>query len=344
MSQTKRITLRDVAERAGVSTAAVSYVINNGPRPTSIEVRERVLQAVAELNYHPNGFARGLRAKRTHTIAFVANDFNPLESFASHYLASILSALTGSLQEHGHYLLMFPLKIGDDPRAIEALLHSGRLDGIALRLVQDSPQSDEVAQLIANSQLPCVCVERPAAERFRFAAITYNDAAGANAAAQHLIDRGHRRIATISGDMRYATARGRLAGFEQGLRDSGLKLDPELNIRCDWSTTLSADATNRFLDLETPPTAIFAASDDMAIGAINAARERGLRVPEDIAIVGFDDIPLSQEINPLVSTVRIPLAEMGQRVAQLLVDPDALAAQGGVTEVFPVELIQRSSS
>lgn len=344
MGQSKRITLRDVAARAGVSTAVVSYVINNGPRPTSAEVRERVRQAIAELNYHPNGVARGLRAKRTHTIAFVANDFRPLESFGSHYLASILSALTGTLQAHGHYLLMFPLKIGDDPRAINALLHSGRLDGIALRLVQDPPHTDELLQLIADSGLPCVCVERPAAERFGFAAITYDDAAGAYAAARHLIDRGHRRIATISGDMRYATAQARFAGFSQAMTDAGLDLPFELAVECEWSTVLAAETTKRFLEMPEPPTAIFAASDDMAIGAINAAHERGVHVPNDLAVVGFDDIPLSQEINPLVSTVRIPLAAMGQRVAELLVDPEALDAQGGVTEVFPVELIQRSSS
>lgn len=344
MSQSKRITLRDVAARAGVSTAVVSYVINNGPRPTSADVRDRVRRAIAELNYHPNGVARGLRAKRTHTIAFVANDFRPLESFGSHYLSSILSALTGTLQEHGHYLLMFPLQIGGDPRAIDALLYSGRLDGIALRLVQDSPQTDELLQLIADSGLPCVCVERPAAERFGFAAITYDDAAGAYAAARHLIERGHRRIATISGDMRYATAQARLAGFSQALSEAGLALPPELAVACEWDTIIAAEATRRFLGMPEPPTAIFAASDDMAIGAINAARERGVRVPDDLAVVGFDDIPLSQEINPLVSTVRIPLAEMGRRVAELLVDPEALEAQGGETEIFPVELIQRSSS
>lgn len=344
MSQGKRVTQRDVADRAGVSTAVVSYVINNGPRPTSSDVRERVLRAIAELNYHPNGVARGLRAKRTHTIAFVANDFRPLESFGSHYLASILSAMTGALQEHGHYLLMFPQRIGDDPRAINALLHSGRLDGIALRLVQDSPDTDELLQLIADSHLPCVCVERPGANRFGFASITYDDAAGAHAAARHLIERGHTRIATISGDMRYATAQARFDGFKRAIVEAGLELEPELIVECEWSTVLAGQATSGFLDLDRPPTAIFAASDDMAIGAINAARERGARVPGDIAIVGFDDIPLSEEITPLVTTVRIPLAEMGRRVADLLVAPDLLEAQGGVTEVFPVELIQRSSS
>src|SRR6187200_193950 len=166
MAQSRRATQRDVARRAGVSTAVVSYVINEGPRPTSAEVRARVRAAIEELNYHPNGFARGLRARRTHTIAFVAHDYRPLESFASHYLANVLSSLTGMLREQGYYLLMFPIAIGEDVAPLKALLHSGRLDGVAVRLIQNPPHTDQLLELIAASQLPCVCVERPGSERF----------------------------------------------------------------------------------------------------------------------------------------------------------------------------------
>src|SRR5215217_6822629 len=121
----KRATLRDVAARANVSTAVVSYVINNGPRPTSPEVRDRVLAAIAELDYHPNGFARGLRARRTHTIGFVTNDYHPLESMSSHYLASILNVLVTELKRRGYYLLHYPLIIDDHPAPHEDLLRGG---------------------------------------------------------------------------------------------------------------------------------------------------------------------------------------------------------------------------
>src|SRR5262245_61007012 len=114
LERKKRATLRDVAARANVSTAVVSYVINRGPRPTSLEVRERVLAAIAELDYHPNGFARGLRARRTHTIGFVTNDYHPLESMSSHYLGSMLNVLIAELKERGYYLLLYPLMIGED--------------------------------------------------------------------------------------------------------------------------------------------------------------------------------------------------------------------------------------
>ena len=343
MKWDRRITQRDVAELAGVSTAVVSYVINNGPRQTSPELRDRVLAAIEELNYHPNGFARGLRARRTHTIAFVAHDYRPLESFASHYLANVLSSLTGTLREQGYYLLMFPIAIGEDLAPLEALLHSGRLDGVAVRLVQDPPHTDQLLELIALSKLPCVCVERPGAERFGFSAVTYDDAAGAYLATMHLFEQGHRRIATIHGDMRYATAQARLDGYKRAVIDLGLELDPALVGGSEWGTRQAVVETNRLLSLEYRPTAIFAASDDMALGAINAARERGLRVPDELAIVGFDDIPLTEELTPNLSTIRIPLARMGARVAELLMAPDELLGNGAI-DLFPVELVRRSSS
>lgn len=345
MKRTQRVTQRDVAERAGVSTAVVSYVINNGPRPTSPEVRERVLRAIEELNYHPNGAARGLRARRTHTIAFVAHDFRPHESFGSHYLASILSAMTSRLKEQGYYLLMFPLAIGEDLTPLRALLHSSRLDGIALRLVEDPPQTDAILSLIEASGVPCVCLERPGADRFTFPTITYDDASGASAATRHLIEQGHRRIATIHGDLRYATARARLDGFKRAIKGAGLPLDADLVTGAEWGTKLASECTHRLLNLPDPPTAIFAASDDMAIGAVNAARNRGLDVPGDLAVVGFDDIPLAAETVPTISTIRIPLAAMGARAAELLLDPDGGAgSEDDLIELFPTELVRRMSS
>lgn len=341
-SASRRATQRDVARRAGVSTAVVSYVINDGPRPTSPAVRERVQAAIAELDYHPNGFARGLRARRTHTIAFVTSDWNPLESFGSHYLASILSELTGELKARGYYLLMFPMMIGEETAALEGLLRSGRLDGVIVRLIQDPPATDELLEVIRRAGVPSVCIERPGDPRFAMPTVTYDDAEGGFLATTHLIAEGHRRIAHLAGDMRYATAQARLKGYERALHVAGLTLDPALIDRGDWSTEQSAAVTHRLLALPDPPTAIFAASDDMALGALEAVRSAGLRAPKDVAIVGFDDIPLAREISVPLSTVRIPLAEIGRRAAALVLrDGDQFDA---VTEVLPVELVRRQSS
>jgi LacI family transcriptional regulator len=343
MDTNKRVTLRDVAERAGVSTAVVSYVINGGPRPTSPELRERVQQAIAELDYHPNSTARGLRGRKTYAIAFVTYDFRPAESFSSHYLGRMLTALTRELQVHGHYLLMFPLAIDEDPAPLRMMLKSGRVDGIVMRFVQDSPHTDAVLEVVQASGVPCVCLERPGADRFGYPAVTYDDQEGGRLATTHLIAQGHRRIAHLCGDMRYATARARFASYKQALLDAGIGVDDRLIAVADWNTRLASDATHRLLSRSDPPTAIFAASDDMAFGALHAARDRGLRVPDDLAVIGFDDIPLAEELTPFLTTIRAPLDAMGVRAARLLALPpeDGRAA---LVEICPVELVRRDSA
>jgi LacI family transcriptional regulator len=341
----KRVTQRDVAERAGVSTAVVSYVINNGPRPTSLDVRARVLQAITDLDYHPNGFARGLRSRRAHTIGFVANDFNALDCFGSHYLSAILDALSRALKERDDYLLMYPMPIGEDPEPLRRLLRSGRLDGVILRLVQDPPVTDGLVEMIAGTGLPAICIERPAAPRFGLSSVTYDDEAGARAATRHLIAQGHRRIAHLLGDERYASAQARLKGYRQELNDAGIGADDALIRKTEWDMSQAIAGTLSLFELPDPPTAIFAASDDLAIGALEALRAVGRAVPEDVAIIGFDDIPLACDVTPPLTTVRIPLAEIGRRAAELLVASRQVDAESVSTPVvLPVELIRRGSA
>ena len=345
MNDRKRVTQRDVAERAGVSTAVVSYVINRGPRPTSPGVRERVLRAIKELDYHPDGFARGLRSRRAHTIGFVAHDYNPLDTFGSHYLSPILSALTIALRAQDNYLLMYPMAVGEDPEPLKRLLRSGRVDGVVVRMVQDPPATDALVAVVAEAGLPAVCIERPAAPRFGLDSVTYDDAAGARAATRHLTAQGHRRVAHLLGDRRYATARARLAGYRQALIDAEIAIDDDLIRETSWNMSQAVEETLRLLELSDPPTAIFAASDDLAIGALEALRAAGRSVPEDVAIIGFDDIPLAQDMTPPLTTVRIPLAEIGRRAAELLLAPAGEEAVGGARPVvLPVELIRRGSA
>jgi LacI family transcriptional regulator len=343
MIEKKRVTVRDVAERAGVSTAVVSYVINDGPRPTSQDVRARVQQAIVELDYHPNSAARGLRANRTHTIAFATYDFRPNESFFSHYLGVMLAAMTQALQEQGHYLLLFPLTLGESNTALRQLLREGRVDGIATRFVTDPPETDAVLQVIEATRVPCVCVERPGDPKFGFPSVTYDDLEGGRLAVDHLLGIGHRRIAHIHGDMRYASAQARLASYESTLRAAGIAVDPDLIVGSPWGTRDANIATQRLLDLPNPPTAIFAASDDLAIGAVQAIEHRGLSVPGDVAVIGFDDIPLSVEMTPRLSTVRLPLDEMGRRTVGLLLDQHTSDASRESVSL-PVELVLRDTA
>jgi LacI family transcriptional regulator len=197
--------------------------------------------------------------------------------------------------------------------------------------------------LIRSAGLPCVCIERPAAARFGFPAVTYDDAAGAYMATTHLLDTGHRRIAHLVGDLRYATAAARLAGYRRALAEAGIAVDESLICGGEWSTMLAAAETRRLLSLPDPPTAVFAASDDMAMGVLDTARDLGLSVPTDLAIVGFDDIALARDRTLPISTVRIPLEEIGRRAATLIL-ANGDHKTGAPPEVLPVELIRRSSS
>ena len=156
MERKKRVTHRDVARRANVSTAVVSYVINNGPRPTSPETRARVLQAIRELDYHPNAFARSLNTQQTHIIGFITHDVFGDDLFISPYSAAILSGVMAELKAHEHYLLTYSQVIGEDVAALEKLLRSGRLDGVIVRLVQDPPATDQLLKTIAATKLPCM--------------------------------------------------------------------------------------------------------------------------------------------------------------------------------------------
>src|SRR5262245_56454811 len=233
-AQKKQVTHHDVARLAGVSTATVSYVINNGPRPTSPEIRQRVMKAIEELGYYPNAFARGLRARRTNTIGFIVNDYRALEVFLAPYSAGILTGINAQLTANGFYILVYPLQVGEELEGAEALLRSSRLDGLITRLVPGPPATDALMERIAASHRPCVCIEQPAAARFGLSAITYDDRQGAYDATRYLLAKGHRRVAHILGDQRYPTARNRLEGYQRALSDHGLEVSEALMSGGDW--------------------------------------------------------------------------------------------------------------
>ncbi len=339
----RRATHRDVARLANVSTAVVSYVINKGPRPTSPAVRERVLKAIEELDYHPNAFARGLRAQRTHTIGFVVNSYYPLEVFASPYSSGILTGLATELKSQDYYLLIYPLLIGENSAPLDKLLHSRRLDGVIVRLVQDPPASDRLMEAVAGSDIPCVCIERPCAPHFDFRSVTFDDALGARIATRYLLEQGHRRVAHLRGDLRYATAQARLDGYLQALDDFGVSVDEQLIQGGTWKKNEVVTSMQQLLALADQPTAIFAANDSLAFSALDVLRAHEKLVPRDIAVVGFDDIPLARQATPPLTTVRVPLVDLGRRAADLvlrLIEGD----DGADSETIPVKLIRRGTA
>jgi DNA-binding LacI/PurR family transcriptional regulator len=225
-----------------------------------------VLRAIQELDYHPNVMARGLRVQRTQTIGFIDSDYAPLDVYVSPYSAAILTGLTAELGLREYHLLISPVMVGQDLGQLQRMLRGGRLDGLVVRLVEDSAATVALLEMISDVGLPCVCIKRPADPRFGFSSVVVDDEAGAFAATTYLAERGHRRIAHLAGDRRYASGLSRQAGYERALAACGL-----------------------------------------AFRAVELARSAGRRIPDDLAVVGFDDIPLAQEMVPPLTTVQIPL-------------------------------------
>jgi DNA-binding LacI/PurR family transcriptional regulator len=345
MPRKKRPTHRDVARLAGVSPGVVSYVVNNGPRPTSPEVRERVLRAIAELGYRPNALGRNLREQKTNMIGYIASDYDPRNVFTSSYNASILTGVVDEVKARGRYLMVYPIGVNEDLSQLEQLLMSGRLDSVVIRLVQDPPDSNKLTSLIAESGLPCVCIERPCDPQFNFPSVTYDDVSGAYAATSYLLAQGHRRIAHLRGDLQYPSARLRVQGYEQALTDAQLPIDEQLIYGNSWLFRDAAEGIRRFLRLADPPTAIFAANDDFAFVAIEILREKGYRIPSDIAVIGFDDILMAREMTPALTSVRIPLLELGRRVVDLVLGQTAHPEEKSAAIItLPVELIHRETA
>ncbi len=344
MGEKKRATRRDVATLAGVSPAVVSYVVNGGPRAASPEARDRVLAAIEALSYHPSASASDLRMQRTRTIAFVYYDYSPRYSFASPYNAGVLTGLSRALQEQRHYMLPYWIGTGEDLSGLVELLHSGRVDGLVLRLAQDPPVTDDILEVIVSAGVPCVTVERPSAPRFNVSAVTYDDESAAFKATSYLIHKGHRRIAHIRGDSRQVSSLHRANGYKRAMAAAALPVDVDLIQGGGWTSSYGIAAMEVLLTLDQHPTAVFAANDQLALGAIDVLRDRGRRIPADMAVVGFDDIPFAQELLLPLTTVRIPFAELGRRAASLILRAVRASGSECIVETVQLELIQRATA
>ncbi len=263
----------------------------------------------------------------------------------SSYSATILTGMVEEITAREHYLLVYPVGIGQDLSQLEQLLRSGRLDGVVVRLVQDPPDSDELLSLIAEAGLPCVCIERSCDPKFKFSSVIYDDDGGAYTATKYLIEQGHRRIAHLRGDLNYPSARLRAQGYKRALADAHIEVDEQLIFGNSWVPKDAAEGVHRFLSLDDPPTAIFAANDDFAFVAIEALYQKGYRIPADMAVIGFDDIFMAQEMTPALTSIQIPLVEIGHRVVDLVLRQKTENEQEQAeTIMLPLELIRRETA
>ncbi|MBP2704038.1 LacI family DNA-binding transcriptional regulator [Microbispora sp. RL4-1S] len=335
-------TLEDVARVAGVSRATVSRVIN-GIRNVAPEIQEAVNRAVATVGYVPNRAARSLVTRRAGAVALVvsgAGDERPSEArvFADPFFGRVAGGILGFLRPRAvHPVLM----LAETPEArdeVIAFIRQGSADGA---LVVSAHGEDPLPGLLAAAGVPAVLWGRPA----RPVPISYVDLdqrLGAALAAGRLVERGRRRVATISGPPGLPASQDRLSGFREAMARSGHPYVPDAE--GDFSVTGGESAMRRLIADHPGLDGVFAANDLMAEGALRALRDRGLRVPEDVAVVGFDDAPAAAQCLPPLTTVRQPMEEMAAEMARLLlahVDDPGLEA---TSRVFRPTLVVRGSA
>ena len=326
-------TIKDVAKRAGVSVATVSRVLN-ASGPASPEAARRIHEAAAELRYVPHGGARSLITARSHTLGVLLPDLY------GEFFSEIIRGIDQTAQQHGYHLLLSGSHNGKPE--IEAAMRAmrGRTDGI----IAMSPHLD--AQTLVENlppSVPVVLLSCPERDGDHYV-ISIDSAEGARGMVHHLAELGHRRIAIIRGAAGNYDAAERLTGYRRAIADTGCVADESLEVAGDFTEASGHRATLALLALPERPTAIFCANDSMAIGALSALRDFGIRVPEDLTVVGFDDIPLARYMNPPLSSVHVPILEMGERAARRLIA--ALAGEDGAAprhERLPTQLIIRAS-
>jgi LacI family transcriptional regulator len=304
-----RVTIREIAELAGVSIATVSRVVN-GRDDVAPETRELVARVIQERGYTTNRSARGLSAGRTGLVGMLVPLVYPV------YFSAILSGVAEALYEQDLRLLLSPTQHEHD-REVSLLdrLVDGMADGALIVLPEES--SEELERLLEQGyRFVVVDPMLPLGERIPCVSAAH--ASGADQAMRHLLGLGHRRIAALTGPRGWVATEDRRRGYHAALAAAGILPDPALEVESDFEIAGGIEASGRLLDMAKPPTAIFAFNDNLAIGTIEAARKRGLRVPDDLSVVGFDDVEHATIVTPTLTTVRQPLAEMGRMAVTLL--------------------------
>lgn len=332
----KRVTSNDVAKRAGVSTAVVSYVLNNGPRPVTPETRAKVEKAIEELGYYPNELARSLRLQQSLTIGLMTPDFtNPV-------YAEIAQAIQEICIPNG-YLMLFVYS-GSDPDREQELMHMFRtkqVDGVIVQPVISDPL--EAIKPLQQARIPAVLLQHRCPG---VPGVVLTDVQGGQMAAQHLLDLGHRRIGFIKGRLPSAArAEERLIGYRQALKAAGIEPDPALVIESEITQKAGYQAMQQLLALPEPPTAVFNHNDVLAVGAMHAIRTAGLSIPGDVSVVGYDDTASSAYLVPPLTTIRFSRREMGRQAAALLfqaIEQDENYEPSTIE--IPVQWIQRAST
>ncbi len=304
------VTMRDVSAMAGVSISTVSHVVNN-TRAVPEGTRQKVMEAIRTTGFMPNTIARSLKRAETRTLGLAIGDIsNP-------YFTEVVHALEAAAVAAGYTLLL--TDIGEDPdREVAALraLIGRRVDGLIL-----SPSAAGGAEAIADARrnnVPVVQIDRVADRDCDF--VVAKNSPDMRRIVRHLAQLGHKRIGMLTGLPGLSSSKERIAGYQSGLRESGIALDPELMAPAASSHEPARAATHRLMEIDNPPTALVASNNLMALGAMRALKDRGLSVPGDVALVAFDEFAWADLFQPRLTTIAQPCRQIGETAVKLLLD------------------------
>ncbi len=327
--------LEEIAKLSGVSRSTVSRVVNNDPNVSSV-TRERVMQVVKRVNYTPNAAARGLAVGHTHVLGLVI-PMGVAALFTDPYFPILIQGVSSACNSREYSVMLWLAEPEYERRMIRQIMYSGLVDAV---IVSSMLLNDSLVQALGDGGLPFMLVGRHPTD----AHASYVDAdnlGGAREAVTHLLRMGRTRVATITGPQNMIAGADRLAGYLAALRDRAVVSDPSLIVEGDFTEAGGYLAMQQLLSRR--PDAVFAASDMMAIGAMRALREASLRVPEDVALVGFDDLPQAARTEPPLTTVRQPVYRLGATAVDSLLDLIDHPGSSPRRIVLPTELVVRSS-
>lgn len=330
-----KLTLEDIGRLAGVSRSTVSRVIND-QASVSEDVRDRVREVILRTGYSPNIAARSLVSNRSGVIGLVIPS-RVHNLFEDPYFARLIQGISSASNQAGITLSLFLFQSDAEERELyPRVVAPGFLDGV---IITATRMGDPLMARMVGSNVPVVVVGRPDIGGVSF--VDADNVGGARQVASLLCSEGYRRIALVGAPVSTTAGLDRLNGFVEGLADCGLHLDPALRVDGDFSQQSGYDAMVRLIPHR--PEAVFVASDTMAVGALRALSEAGLRVPEDVALVGFDGLRSSEQTSPTLTTVRQPVEDTGAEAVKTLLELVEGPVEGVISKIMPVELVIRES-
>lgn len=338
MSNNPEITIHDIAKKLNIAASTVSRALKDNPL-ISEATRKKIKKAAAEMGYRPNIMAANFRTKRTNTIGVIVPLIN------RHFFSSVISGIEDIAYEQGFAVTISQSNDNfEKENKIAHTLFANRVDGLILSIGMETKNTDHL-KLFTDRNIPLVFFDR-IVEEIAAHKIVVDDFGGGLKATQHLIDQGAKRIAHIGGPLNLKIYKNRQDGYCKALKNAGLPIDNSIIIHNSLTRKDGTEAIKKLLLNETKPDAIFCANDTTALSTIIYLQENGIKIPEDIAIVGFSNEPFSEVVTPSISTIQQPGFEMGKKAAELIISQILSKEKQTVfqTITMPTELIIRTSS